>query len=768
MVSIPSISEPVQAQEEQLTKYRYVFRLTPERVKSLTPEQKEQALLEFLTLFTLILSVIYNPKAKEATRLLALDVIVTQVQRASRKLIGTITDKSPTYAAETEKRLGLSKNTISSGYKRLEKAGVIERSHRTDEVTKQDHLDIQPTPILFTEPSVIRDKKKRAAPKPKLAVNPVDPTKQCLSCDSTNLRITCRDCGSFIDLGETKHTCEVEVGTTTTSDTATVVEEEGYLHHKFCEVTEEQRTVTNFVMGEKPPTPPVSSIACAYRAPDPSDMPPAILPMQPMKERPAGEKQEKEQKLEEVAKLLLDIAGNGKDHIEMPGENGKKYKTVHAPLTRRDILTHLTGEKTIGATLQHTDATTRALCFDTDDNPTDPVTWLQFQEEAKFLIAQGYQSILEPSPAGRGGHLWIIFTEHINAQAAHTQVCEITPTLKDCREYWPSSRNQKVRLPAGKYITPTFKASTHLFDAQGNELSMLALLTHQTPASLIPAPSETIESTDVAQKYPRNRDHMSVTKSAEHREADEYHRRKYGKNEMWVEWPSEQYLIDRFNAQHTIDDLATPERNGMINASTIGRPERTASVGITKDGRRFTDFGAGARKKDGTQDGGDAFEFYCRLHNLNKSDALRELGQGLNREASQEILRAARAGELPPSWVMDIITDKGRAVYNENALRHGHNTLEAHEHGGVLGFSKAGGQVQREERLPWERGQEDHEQGIPQDFTTDVPCEQCGCCLYRDMLGSIVCVRCYPPRGYHNYSKLIDAGYPRRKRVEFS
>jgi hypothetical protein len=141
-----------------------------------------------------------------------------------------------------------------------------------------------------------------------------------------------------------------------------------------------------------------------------------------------------------------------------------------------------------------------------------------------------------------------------------------------------------------------------------------------------------------------------------------------------------------FNAQYTIDDLATYERTGMINAGQIGRPERTASVGVTPDGQRFTDFGAGARLPDGTQDGGNAFEFYVRSQNRDKSDVLRELGQALNREASRELLRAARAGEIPPAWVMEILTDAGREVYNQNAQRHGHPPL-AEPTGGVVGFS---------------------------------------------------------------------------------
>src|SRR5207248_637407 len=148
------------------------------------------------------------------------------------------------------------------------------------------------------------------------------------------------------------------------------------------------------------------------------------------------------------------------------------------------------------------------------------------------------------------------------------------------------------------------------------------------------------------------------------------HRRKYGDHKMWVAF-SEHYLIDRYNATHSIDELATYERNGMINASEIGRPERTASVAVTPDGQRFTDFGAGATQPDGSPEGGDPFEYTCRKENRDKADVLRELGRDRSREAREEILHAAREG-LPLSQdTMQIITPEGRRVYNENAAKHG-------------------------------------------------------------------------------------------------
>src|SRR5205823_10153114 len=55
-----------------------------------------------------------------------------------------------------------------------------------------------------------------------------------------------------------------------------------------------------------------------------------------------------------------------------------------------------------------------------------------------------------------------------------------------------SGRNQKVRLPAGRYVTPTFSSWTTLIDADHKENSKTEnnrvniLLANLTPATLIP------------------------------------------------------------------------------------------------------------------------------------------------------------------------------------------------------------------------------------------------------------------------------------------
>src|SRR5213592_4158574 len=106
-------------------------------------------------------------------------------------------------------------------------------------------------------------------------------------------------------------------------------------------------------------------------------------------EMPTG--QETERDLHQTAMLLLDIAGDSPEHITMNTNPDipKKYVTVHRRPTLEDMRKHVQGRKTLGATLQHQDGTTRALCFDADD----PQTWQSLQDTAISLEDLGYKPL---------------------------------------------------------------------------------------------------------------------------------------------------------------------------------------------------------------------------------------------------------------------------------------------------------------------------------------------------------------------------------------
>ncbi len=211
--------------------------------------------------------------------------------------------------------------------------------------------------------------------------------------------------------------------------------------------------------------------------------------------------------LEQAARLLLEIAGPADEHIEMSRTGPAKYYTVARPITLDDCMKHLRGVKTRGAQLRHPESMARALAFDADSHRIYPGWWWMCGA-AQLLTNAGYQILLEPSPAGRSGHLWIIFDGLVDARAARRHVCELAPVLADVREYWPGPAQalkwNKVRLPGGRYISPEMSAWCKLYDTQGQLLASnglaaaRVLLHHQTLASIVPS----LDADDQEQEMP--------------------------------------------------------------------------------------------------------------------------------------------------------------------------------------------------------------------------------------------------------------------------
>jgi hypothetical protein len=134
--------------------------------------------------------------------------------------------------------------------------------------------------------------------------------------------------------------------------------------------------------------------------------------------------------LDEAEALLMEIAGPEPVHIEMSARGPRKYYDVHRRLSDQDARAHLAGRTTRGATLRHPDGMTRALCYDADTLDD----WLFLLEAAWRLAEQGYRPLLEESPAGRGGHLWIIFAGLVRGANAHHHIVQLAPTLQRIKE----------------------------------------------------------------------------------------------------------------------------------------------------------------------------------------------------------------------------------------------------------------------------------------------------------------------------------------------
>ena len=119
-------------------------------------------------------------------------------------------------------------------------------------------------------------------------------------------------------------------------------------------------------------------------------------------------------------------------------------------------------------------------------------------------------------------------------------------------------------------------------------------------------------------------------------------------------------------------------------------PERTPSTAITGDGQAWVDFSARSLQPDGKHDGGDALELAARRNGESKaakSNTLREAARMLVREARDALEGAARAGEEPPAWVAQIMTEAGWQRYHSLCAE---STATQTTSRGVAGFLPAG------------------------------------------------------------------------------
>jgi hypothetical protein len=199
----------------------------------------------------------------------------------------------------------------------------------------------------------------------------------------------------------------------------------------------------------------------------------------------------------------------------------------------------------------------------------------------------------------------------------------------------------------------------------------------QTPAELVPALSET-ERAELEQALTPEPEAAAAHPGGPRLKPepvragpDAHWQAKYGSGpgrKLWFAF-SEDQLVARFNEKHQVRDLLPRKTNGYGLASWRG--ERTASVGLFEQENAWIDFGAGARRGNGRQDGGDALELYVRLSGRPKSEMLRELARDLNREARSALEDAARAGQEPPGWVQQLLTESGWRYYQSMRARFG-------------------------------------------------------------------------------------------------
>ena len=465
-----------------------------------------------------------------------------------------------------------------------------------------------------------------------------------------------------------------------------------------------------------------------------------------------------------AVQLLVAIAGPEPVHIEMSARGPKKYYEVHRNFDERYARTHLQGDRTKGATLWYPNGRTRALCYDADTSEN----WQCLQEAACILASSGYLPLLEASPVGRGGHMWIIFTDMIYAEIAQQCLLSLAPDLQAIREFWPRS-TYKVRLPAGRYVKPGFASWCTLTDAQGSLLSTdgpeaaSVLLAYQTPLELIPEVTrkqhESGPGAERANTPDRQKTHMLARDTVDMGQVDAHWHEQYSSNALWFQFTPRQ-LAALYNERHPLSETLILEQNGMAFSPSV--PERTPSTAITGDGLAWVDFSARSLQPDGKHDGGDALELAARRNGESKgakSNALREAACMLVREARDALEGAARAGEEPPSWVAQIMTEAGWQRYHSLSAESPTTKTTSR---GVTGFQPA--------RLTTHAGQEQiastsacpfvtmgavsSKSGQKQDSLEVLaatinaqigePCSRCGCTLFYQSGLYRMCHLCYP------------------------
>src|SRR5260370_8663470 len=184
-----------------------------------------------------------------------------------------------------------------------------------------------------------------------------------------------------------------------------------------------------------------------------------------------------------------------------------KYRAIKGKLAREEAIEHLRGRETYGALCSRSDGRTRALCWDTDSTEE----WELFKAYARTLVRAGYLVILEESPAGRGGHMWIIFDGLVDASAARSAVYAIASELAEVKEYWPApeyGKGNRERLPGGKYLRPGIEEWCVLISVPDGEISTNGtgaarlLPTHQTPLTILPPPHPAQQSPNHVINFP--------------------------------------------------------------------------------------------------------------------------------------------------------------------------------------------------------------------------------------------------------------------------
>ncbi len=588
------------------TSFRYALKLSPQQIQRLSRDELLALCMEQYFLLWLVIAIIRNPLAAIATRVVALDLIFSMVEKNVRGKIQDITERSRVYISGdggTAKRLGIHANTVSKTYKNLETYHMVERTYIYDETTQKEYLDLTLTPLQLQAPEKLQDKTLRtvAAPNHKqtssqASVSPPLPDIICPACGSDDVLITCRSCGSV--------SAPEDVTTTPQDHAGQAVNEAGDLLHKFYAVDtsnapllcedNECDTGNNDNDGD-------ARIDCGNNETDGgiqdaagtklhlSDAAQMVVDSPPPPDPPHEESVQTGQE-DENSILIAWLAkriGHGKlIYATGSAEYSKKYYNKPKDY-QPDYVAYLAGDRRhiLGSYLLREDGTTSVLAFDIDD----PVQHAQRETYLRQLAAAGAAPVYWQRRKQRG-HLELYFDRPVNPERALAWCLSVCPDLQTVVECYPAhdKRNQPLAWPvyqrAGNTIIPCSILATlpsrpgQLLASPGIQADhrRVAVLVQKaiTPAALIEAfaPAKPVE--DRPAPAPARTQEARVLPQATTEDLAKA-------------------VIAEFNVTTTWDEVVALcggfNREGKFKA--VWRGERTPSVAIDANGQFACDYG---------------------------------------------------------------------------------------------------------------------------------------------------------------------------------
>jgi hypothetical protein len=372
---------------------------------------------------------------------------------------------------------------------------------------------------------------------------------------------------------------------------------------------------------------------------------------------------------------LVELAGDGVRHIEMQANGQSKYEWRRGAVTPALVERHLRGDVVMGSTLRRADGRTSMLEWDVDNVPG----YAMLEAAAAKLHASGAYVLVEPSPAGRGGRLRVLFAMLVDTANARATALHHAPELAGIVEHWPNAtkgNGQATRLPFARYRRGDVDAWCLMTFGDGQQLAGLDAARRVFSDERTPAAWVSVEPTPDAPVVPNVKmtpgsdappslvistvltvpDALRVEPAALR---DAAWLARYGA-ERATRWFAfvEAFTVAWFKERYTLADVLDFDADGLAFATWRGDTNRPNVRRVGDDG--WVDDGATA-----TVRAGDVLEAYRLKHGLERATVLQDTARDILAMARRELEDAARAGRPLAAWLHELVTPAGWRHYDE-------------------------------------------------------------------------------------------------------